>query len=276
MTTQPPAQQGGFGPPQPGPYGAAPGAYGRPLPQQQGPPQVMPQPGPGWGGQPVGPWAGPPPPPPKSSNGAKVAGIVLACVLGLVIVAGGLVFALGDGGSTSDAASGDGTAYELTLPETLLNGDYTRGRDISDALAKTRPQGEYAASIDYKGAFYTTSGGGQILLSGLSSAREDPSYPTYSILDGIEQSPSAVVEIPRREFTPDPGGEPLKCEVLSKDQKSVHIVFPVCSWTDGHTQATVSQTSAHSATTAPEDVDLAAFARQVADIRDEVRVPAGS
>jgi hypothetical protein len=253
VSTQPPPlwhqqpQQGAFGPPAPGPYGAA-------------------------------PWYGPPAPPPKPANGAKVAGIVLACVLGLVMVAGGLVLAFGTGGPTSEQASGhDGpTAYTLTLPRTLLGGAYTRGRDISDALAKTRPQGEYAATIDYKGAFYTASGGGQLLLSGMSSPTLDPSYPTYNILDGIEQSPTAEVEIPRRKFTPDAGGEPLQCEVLSKDQQGTHLVFPVCSWADGHTQAAVSRTHARSATTAPGDIDLAAFARQVADIRDEVRVPAGS
>lgn len=284
MTTQPPPYQGGFGPPQqPQPQPPAQPQsqppYGQAAPPPYGPyaPQVPPQPpGPGWGGPPMGP----PPGPPKSSNGAKVAGIVLGSVLGLVVLVGGSILALSSDGSTSDTAAGyDGPTYTIELPATLLDGEYTRGQDITDKLEASRPAdgGPYADQVEYGGAFYSTaSGDTKLLVTGLSSAMENPDYPRHSILDGMEDNPSATVEVPRQEFTPVPGEDPLKCEVLSKDQQGMHLVFPVCSWVDPHTQATVARTGVRSASQRAEEIDLAAFAKTVAKVRDEVRVPAGS
>lgn len=263
MSTQPPPPQGAYGPPHPGPYGTAPGPYGLPPPfGQQPPPQQA--------------WPPVAPPPPKSSTGAKVAGIVLACVLGLVLVAGGLVFALAGGGSSSgDASAYDGPTYTLRLPDTLLDGTYTRGRDLSDKLAATRPAngGAYAEQVHYTGAVYTPSTGeARLMVTGFSSTMEIPTYPHHGILDGMESGPGTTVAIARREFTPNAGEDPLACEVLAKDKSGLHLVMAVCSWTDGHTQAVVTETRTGSASA----VDLTAYAQKSADVRSEVRVPADS
>jgi hypothetical protein len=270
MATQPPPQPGGFGPVQPGPY-AQPA-----FPQQPG----VPSQGPGWGVPPMGLPMGPPPPPPKPSNGAKAAGVVLAVVLGLGLVAGTLVFAFARARSASDAASRyHGPTYTLTLPATLLDGRYTRGRDLSDRLASTRPSngGAFARQVEYKGAVYTSStGDDQLLVTGLSSKMTIPSYPKHSILDGMEDNSDATVEVPRRAFRPDTGEDPLECEVLAKDKDGLHLVVPVCSWIDGHTQAAVTETGARSAGRAAADVDLEAYAKKVARVRSEVRIRAAA
>ncbi|MGW7596281.1 hypothetical protein ACWGK9_45520, partial [Streptomyces rubiginosohelvolus] len=114
--SMPPPPQGPHGAPQ-GPYGPPP--QPNPYPQQQpwgSPPGPAPQP---WGAPPVGP--GP--------SRARP-GVIVAVVVGALLVAGGIVFGvvrLGDAADDKLPLSGGFPAaeYRLTVPKTLLEGEYT-------------------------------------------------------------------------------------------------------------------------------------------------------
>lgn len=132
---------GAYGPPQPGPYGAPqPGAYG-----QQPPGQYPGQPGP------VGPQGG--------GGQGKTIGIIVAAVVALGLIVGGIFLVVGGddddgdeakGGGDSSASSGQGDdksedkdggddnaaeqegnplSYKLIKPKTLLDGEYSHKQD---------------------------------------------------------------------------------------------------------------------------------------------------
>ncbi|MBP2402869.1 hypothetical protein SNS2_1451 [Streptomyces netropsis] len=141
-------QPGPYGqqpPQQPNPYGqgGAPGQPGYGYPQQppaapygQQPPYGQPQapygapqqPGP-YGqqppyGQPGVPGQYPPPMPPQGGGKGKTVGIVIGALVVVGAIVGGAVFFMGgSGGSGSD---GKVAPYEVVLPQTLLDGKYTK------------------------------------------------------------------------------------------------------------------------------------------------------
>ncbi|MFI8940727.1 hypothetical protein [Streptomyces syringium] len=141
-------QPGPYGqqpPQQPNPYGqgGAPGQPGYGYPQQppaapygQQPPYGQPQapygapqqPGP-YGqqppyGQPGVPGQYPPPMPPQGGGKGKTVGIVIGALVVVGAIVGGAVFFMnGSGGSGSD---GKVAPYEIVLPQTLLDGKYTK------------------------------------------------------------------------------------------------------------------------------------------------------
>ncbi|MFI1253555.1 hypothetical protein ACH4U6_07100 [Streptomyces netropsis] len=120
------AGQPGYGYPQQppaAPYGQQP-PYGQPqapygAPQQPGPYGQQPP-----YGQPGVPGQYPPPVPPQGGGKGKTIGIVIGALVVVGAIVGGAVFFMGgSGGSGSD---GKVAPYEIVLPQTLLDGKYTK------------------------------------------------------------------------------------------------------------------------------------------------------
>ncbi|AXK33438.1 hypothetical protein DVA86_13015 [Streptomyces armeniacus] len=177
-----------------------------------------------------------------------------------------------------------GPVYKLSLPETLQGGRYKLSRDLTENTERDRPRGtDFADQLQAKAGLYTASGpaaegaeggGDEFIFQGLSSTEPDPTFPRYGMLDGMTDDPGVRVAVARRLFTLE-GGK-LACEVhRNSAQGDGQRTFPMCSWIDPHTQGIVMDSSPATQGMDPAEVDLKAFARKTAKVRDEVRVPAG-
>ncbi|MGW8376993.1 hypothetical protein [Streptomyces sp. ODS28] len=271
MSAPPPPPPGGA----PGPYGGTPGPYGPGAPQQPPPPQqpyagaqFAPPPGqPGPFGQqmPAGPWGAPPvPPPPKRSNTGKVLAIVFGSLAAAVVLLVVIGIALG-GGSRSPE-------YTVSLPKTLENGDLRLAKDMSDT-AKAQNPDLSAGDTPYMGLYASEDTRQQFLFSGVNSEQSDEDSPN-SFLKGMEENPGSEVAVPRKRITPSGSGDPLTCEVLTKDQIGQKMTMAVCAWGDTGASGSIADNSPESLTTPPADVDLDKLAERVDGMRDEIRSPA--
>lgn len=275
----PPGYGGPYGPPPPAgppppPYGQVPapppqagppGPYGVPPQQQPHPPQY-----------PYGPPPGPPgygPPPPQKGNAGKVIGIVALCIFGL------LVFSYL--GNLNSSRSGGGTAsslpkYEVRMPKTLVDGKYKLAKDMSEKAAAQNPE-LGPDDQQYLGIYSGSSAKEQLLYSGLNSdstGGKPISESDDTALDSVKKDPSIQDAVPRRELTPTGADEPVTCEVTTKAEGGKELTMATCAWGDQGSMGMVTDNSYDTLSTAPEDVDLDAFAEQVNTIRDEVRSPA--
>ncbi|MFG2636961.1 hypothetical protein ACGFX8_24385 [Streptomyces sp. NPDC048362] len=260
---QPPyGQQPGYGqvPPQP-----APGPYGSPYPQQQPYPGQPQQPYPGWGGTP------PMAPPPKKRRVGLVLGIVggvIAAVVAVLVVLGTV------------AESGFPEAKnKLTLPRTLLDGQYQLGRDMSASEGKkieNEADGAWDAK-DMRGVVgsYTLGGDqskGTLVVSGMYGRFKNSDAARHNMMKGAAQSDSATVAVPAKDFDLD---VTISCQVLTQNQLGTKITLPMCAWADGNTGATIAEVTTAGVSQNPSDVDLAALAKKTLRIRSETVKPIG-
>lgn len=272
MTAPPPPPNGGYGnvsPPSPSP---SPSPYDQ-LPVVPPVPAPAPPPVPGgWGQQP--PVA---PLPPRNTSGNKIA-MGIGIVIGLFILLSGVreVYAGGssdgDGsGSQSAVSTYNGPTYSLTVPKTVLDGRFT----LKNGTADPPEDGGAARSTQNELAYYETeSGDRQLIVWAMHTRDENPLYPKYEMLDASSNDPAVDVAVPRRKITPVKG-DPLACEVQSKvDTGGDKVTVPVCSWIDPYTQGLVTDDSQSARSKKPSDVDLDAFAKEAAGVRDEMRVRA--
>lgn len=288
----PPRQPGPHGASQPpGPYGQAPqpGPYGAP-PQQPGP-YAQPSPGypqpaypaPGhWGAPPLGaPPAGPP-----SRRGGRpwlVVGIVAVSLAGLA----GLSYLgkqLMEGGGA--ARPFPAAEYRLTVPATLLDGDYRLVEDSSaevDAQARKEtdydgPSSRTASSVvgSYSGT--ATDGHQGLVLVGMYGQFKFPERERASLLKGMREADGMSAPGPSRTIRPAGSDVELECTVLLSKDASGTATVPVCAWGDANTVGYVAfRASAADADTGqgPGSVDLDATAKQVLQVRAEARRPMG-
>lgn len=190
-----------------------------------------------------------------------------------------------DDGSSDPAASvpsptsqeSMGPVYKLSLPDTLQGGRYTLTRDLTAETDRDRPRDtDFAEQLVAKAGVYSSAGddGGEFIFQGLSSAKADPEFPRYGMLDGMTDDSGVKIAVRRRTFATD-GGK-LACEVHSKPGEDGQSpgTLPMCSWIDPHTQGIVLDSGAATQRKAPGKVDLKALADKVAKVRDEVRVQA--
>lgn len=258
-------------PPQ-GPYGQQGAEYGPYNPQ--GPYGAPPMGGGGWGEPP--PTA---PLPPRKTTGKKV-GIGIGIAIALLLLFSGLREVYAGGSSEGDSSDSDSSAdkyngptYTLTVPKTVLGGKFTLKKDSGDDPGG----GEEAGSVRNELAFYeTASGDRQLIVGAMHSRDENPEYPKYAMLDTSGNDRSVEVTVPRRKITPVKG-DPLACEVQSKTESGNggdKVTVPVCSWIDPHTQGMVADNSQSVRSKDPSDVDLDAFAKEAAGVRDEMRAEA--
>ncbi|MFF6785827.1 hypothetical protein [Streptomyces sp. NPDC012510] len=266
-------------PPYPYPYGQQPpqpGPYGQPYPQQ--PPQGQPQ-GP-YGRQPAppygqpGPAGWPPPPPPPKNNGVKIALGVVGGVVGLIVVG---VVGLGVIGFKNEQSFPE-AEYRLTLPETLLDGEYRLDQDLSDSEGQElekEAEGAWDAR-DIKAVIGQYGSGDDIsvlAVSGMYGRFKNAEDARERMLEGAAESDGATVAVQPEDFTPSGSDTTLTCQVGVMEEAGTEATVPMCSWADGNTGAIVLEITADSLTQKPSDVDLEAFAERVHQVRSEVRRP---
>lgn len=267
MSTHQPPPNGGFGPPPSGP------------PQQgpYGPPQ---QPHPSYGQQAGGPtWPGGGPQPSGGGSG-RVVGLVAASAVLLGLIAWGVWAAVGPSGGDAPAPDGSkpkaspshGPVYTLTLPRSLVSGEYSLVQDHSDSLDRNRPKDNaYARQMKVTGGGYASSAERKTLIyQGASSGKPYPGYKNYNLLAGTHDSPGIEVAVQRRTFQPD--GEEVVCEVQRQSgEDGSSKTLPICSWADPYTQGLVMDSSPETLSTAPDEIDLDDLAHTTATIREEAR-----
>jgi hypothetical protein len=242
-----------------------------PQPQYQ-------QPYPGTGGPAYGWGAPPPPPPPKKNQGPKIALITMASIAGLLAVSWFGNNVVG-GGSSSGSGSFPQAEYQLTLPETLLDGKYKLTGDQSekgqDGLAGTSEANIRDAKAVV--AQYTSqSEAGVLVISGMYGRIKDPDEARTSILRGAGDSDGSTIAVPAKDFTPAGSEVTISCQVLTTEQTGGGTsTLPMCAWADDNTNAAVALTDVRIAKQTPEEVDLKAVAEATLKVREATRKPIG-
>ncbi|MFI2348555.1 hypothetical protein ACH492_16200 [Streptomyces sp. NPDC019443] len=268
-------------PPPPNPY-TQPQYPQRPqypqYPQQGYAPQPQYQPPyPGTGGPAYG-WGAPPPPPPKKNQGPKIALITMASIAGLFAVSWFGNNVVG-GGSSSGSGSFPQAEYQLTLPETLLDGKYKLADDQSDkgqaGLAGTSEANIRDAKATV-GQYLSTSESGVLVISGGYGRIKDPDEARTKILKGAGDSDGSTIAVPAKDFTPAGSEVTITCQVLTTEQTGGGTsTLPMCAWADDNTSAAVALTNVQIAKQTPEEVDLKAVAEATLKVREAARKPIG-
>lgn len=269
MSTQPP----------PNPYTQPQYPQHPQYPQQGYAPQPQyQQPYPGTGGPAYG-WGAPPPPPPRKNQGPKIAIITMASIAGVFAFAwfGNNVVGGGSGGSSGE--SFPQAEYQLTLPETLLDGKYKLGDDQSDK-GQDGLAGTSEANIrDAKATvaqYLSKSESGVLVISGLYGRIKDPDAARTSILKGAGDSDGSTIAVPAKDFTPAGAEVTITCQVLTTEQTDGGTsTLPMCAWADDNTSVAVALTDVQIAKQTPEEVDLKAVAETTLKVREETRKPIG-
>lgn len=279
-------------PPPPNPY-TQPQYPQHPQYPQQGYPQqgYAPQPqyqqpypgGPGAGGPAYG-WGAPPPPPKKKNQGPKIALITLGSIAGIFAFSWFGNNVVGGGSSSGSGSSSSGSfpeaEYQLTLPQTLLDGKYKLAEDQSakgqDALAGTSEANIRDAKAAV-GQYVSTSESGVLVISGGYGRIKDPDEARTSILRGAGESDGSTIAVPAKDFTPVGSEVPVFCQVLTAEQTGggETSTLPMCAWADDNTNVAVALTDVRIAKQTPEEVDLKAVAEATLKVREEIRKPIG-
>ncbi|MFE2166131.1 hypothetical protein ACFXB3_13835 [Streptomyces sp. NPDC059447] len=284
MSTPPPPQQpppGPYGPPQPpSPYGG--GQYPQqPFPQQYPPQPYPPQPFPQQPYPGQGPWGQPPMGPPPGRNRT---GLVAGIVIGSVVVLGVLGFVvkqIADAGSVVSGSGFPAAEYRLTVPKTLLAGEFVLAQDLSDSEGGKAIKNSYDPKIrnpqPVVGQYTSTTakGPGVLVVSGMYGQFKDPAGARRKMLAGAADADGASVAVPARDVTPPGFDITVSCEVLTSKQDGVTVTLPMCAWADGNTGASVAVVTPETSQQAPGSVDLAKVAETTAKVRAEARQPIG-
>ncbi|MGI5398233.1 hypothetical protein ACQEVG_02005 [Streptomyces sp. CA-135486] len=266
--------------PPPNPY-SQPQYPQQPYPQQQPPyPQqgYAPQPPAGYPhAQPQqygGGWGAPPPPP--KNKGPMIALITVASLAGIFAISwfGNNVVGGGSSGTAFPAAE-----YELTLPATLLDGEYKLSDDQS-AKHQEKLAGTSEANIrDAKaavGQYLSTSASGVLIVSGMHGRIKNPDEARTKILGGAGKSDGSTIVVPPKDFTPAGSEVTITCQVLTTEQTGGGTnTLPMCAWADANTNVAVGLTTVRISKQSPEEVDLKSMAEATVKIRAEMRKPLG-
>ncbi|MFG2890419.1 hypothetical protein [Streptomyces sp. NPDC048248] len=257
-----PQQPAPPGPQQLGAYGQP--AYGGPPPPQFGAPQQTPY---GYGGP------GMPPIPPKSGT-AKVWG-VLGAIAGVLVIGTLVSTGIFDGGTSGGSTANTGPKYKITVPRTLVGGQYTLSKDISrEAQSSVPTDGSNSHGMKTVGGQYT-SGMKSLVMLGLYGTVDDPDLAVDQIINGMTEDGRTEVAVEDKEFTPRGGGRPLTCGVDVRQQMGQKITLGFCVWADSSTSGNVAETDAAELSKDPASVDLQALADKAGKIRTEVTAPLG-
>ncbi|MFG2981840.1 hypothetical protein ACGFYQ_11380 [Streptomyces sp. NPDC048258] len=257
-------------PPQhsPGPYGSPPPPHHPHQPHQ-----------PPYAGQ--GPWGYPPVgPPPRKDRTGMVIGIVIAVLAGLG-VAGFAVNRLSEAGAVASGAGFPKAEYKLTVPKTLLNGEYELAQDLSQTQGKEAVKGGYDPKIRNPepavGQYTADSpkGMGVLVISGMYGQFKDPASARRKMLSGAADAEGASMAVPAKDITPAGSGITLSCQVLTTTEDGARTTVPMCAWADENTGAAVGVITPESASQAPASVDLAKVAETTLKVRAEARTPIG-
>jgi hypothetical protein len=259
MTTpeQPPHGYGGAPghgiPPGPTPYGQQ---------QPYGAPPQPPHPGAyGWGAP------GMPPPAPKK-NTAKVWGIIGAVVALLVIGTVGTFAALNWGHHPKVRTS---AKYALTVPRSLVDGEYQLSKDISQMADSQVPdEGANAHGIHSVGGQYS-QGLKSLTLIGIYGTIDDPDESVDSMIHGMTSSPSVEMAVPEENFLPSGSQRKLSCGVFVKSAAGQKITVPFCVWSDSSTTVAITEADGAHPDQDPKSIDLQDFANKTDKAIEESR-----
>ncbi|MCX4983453.1 hypothetical protein [Streptomyces sp. NBC_00572] len=255
-------------PQQPGAFGAPQGFPPQGVPPHGVPPQY---PGPGagaWGQPPMGP-------PPKKKLSA---GAIVAIVLGSLVLVGGLGYGVKAG---LDGAGVTGpfpeATHKLVVPQTLLDGEFTRVADLSETQGKEIEDAPDLTVKDAKAAVGQYSGKDEsaLVVSGMYGRIKNGEATRASILRGAATEKDSTLVVRPKDFTPAGYGVTVRCQVTTSKDTLGTTTLPMCAWGDDNTAAAVALVTTESATTDPADIDLAELAETTAKIRAEIRKPIG-
>ncbi|MEU1313270.1 hypothetical protein ABZ419_30860 [Streptomyces cinnamoneus] len=294
-----PYGQPGYGYPQQPPapaYGQQPqapyGAPQQPAPGGWGQPQA---PG-GWGQQPGVPGQYPPPMPPQGGGKGKAVGITIGALVVVGALVGGAVFFMGGGSS-----DGDVKPYTMVMPETLLEGKFTKNSSAGSPSAdkteditndKTAKEMGISNGTGVK-ATYANAEKQVLSVVGAYGELADPNKTVDAVIAKMDEGAKkneatmkgAQVETitPWTEFSPSGfDGAVIKCETKKSSYSAGTISssaeVSVCIWGDssafGMTRHMVSKsTSPYGGASASSGNVMSAkeFAEATAKIRNEVR-----
>jgi hypothetical protein len=257
----PAAPQGGPGygyPQQPDPgTGPAPDPYGSP-PQAPGSPYAQP----GFGPPGPGGWGAAAPPEPRGGGRGKVIGIVVGGVIAVTAIGAGVVFAVGGGGG------GDG--YKLSMPASILSGEYPKSTTSSSALSNGQVGSDEGISdATTVSAQYGKTGGEQYTVSGAYGSVSDPNAVVDKMLESLKATTGAGGGDAQPEHPEGFDGTVMKCNVMSKS-------IPYCVWGDSSTVGLVmftdTSTEALTGGKSAKYRTVQDFAKDAAKIRGEIRV----
>ncbi|MFC5722733.1 hypothetical protein ACFP1Z_21420 [Streptomyces gamaensis] len=215
--------------------------------------------------------------------GGSLAGVVALGVLAFSLFSGAQEPARA--AAPAPAASGSGSSrqetappsprYRLTVPSSLLDGQYTLAQDISrtmdGGIAGSR-SGSNERNMKGAGGQYTSvSGQGPqtLLVSGLYGEIKDPRRSLDSMFKGMTEHPGVEITTPVKDITPPGVQEPVTCEVFSFTRSGRTGSIAACGWSDHSTVVTVSASD----TGTSNRVSLDELAANTAKVRDQVRVP---
>lgn len=207
-----------------------------------------------------------------------VVGIVAASLTALGLVALG-VGRLAEAGSLASGAGFPEAEYRLTVPKTLLDGEYELAQDLSQTEGEEALAGTYDPKIrnpEPVVAQYTAGSGeglGVLVLSGMYGQFKDPATARAKMLSGAADAKGATLAVPPREITPAGSGVTVSCQVLTSSQGGTRTTVPMCAWADGNTGASVGVVTPESAQQDPKSVDLGAVAETTLAVRAETRQP---
>ncbi|TJZ50103.1 hypothetical protein FCH28_22540 [Streptomyces piniterrae] len=182
---------------------------------------------------------------------------------------------LSSGGSGGGNGRAGGPKYKITVPQSLVGGEYKLDQDISQQAGSQIPtDGVNSHDVHPAGGQYT-GGMKSLVMLGLYGTVDDPDEGVDRMVDGLTSSPSVEVAVPEKEFTPTGGGDPLTCGVEVKNQAGQKIPLAFCVWGTSSTTVSVVETDAADLRKDPKSIDLQDFADKASKIRAEVQVPLG-
>lgn len=211
-------------------------------------------------------------PPPRRNR----AGLVIGIIAVVLVVLGGLGFAVSKLGTVGGFPE---AKYRLTVPPTLLNGQYTLAQDVSEVgreSLKGTSQAEVRDPQSAVGQYAGAKGDGtSMVVGGYYGRVKTPEQQRNGMLQGAAEADGATLVTPARDATPAGSDVKIYCEVLTKSQGSLSATFPMCGWGDSNTVASVAAITPASATQKPTDVDVTEAAELAVKVRAEIRTPIG-
>lgn len=196
--------------------------------------------------------------------------------MALLIVAGAAVVVskVGTDGDFPEAR------YRLSLPKTLLGGEYELEQDFSDSPQDSFEQHAESAlgglDVRVAVAIYTPADrGGQLNVSGMYGRFKDADDARDTMLtDAADPDGLSVARAPK-DFRPSGSDVTVTCQVIAKEDLNMRVIMPMCAWNDGNTGALIGEIDPAVSSRDAKDVDLAGLAERTLRIRAELRQPIG-
>ncbi|ARZ70122.1 hypothetical protein M1P56_04575 [Streptomyces sp. HU2014] len=302
---QPPQQPGPYGqggapgqpgygypqqaPPPPPPYAGQPQApYGAPQPPYGAPQQPGPYGQQPYGQQPGMPGQYPPPVPPQGGGKGKAIGITIGALVVVGALVGGAVYFMG-------GSDGEVAPYTMVMPETLLDGKYTKASaSTPDKAPKSVADDKDAKQYGIENGTvvseaYTNAEKQSLGVSGVYGTIADPKKTADAMIakseenqrkmQGLTKSQTETVT-PFTAFTPSGfDGAVLKCKsektTATYGTISSSSETSICFWSDtsavGVVQHRVSKSSMGTSGATGNVMSAKDLAEATAKIRNEVR-----